>query len=198
MNRFLKKAYTLSEALITVTVMGILISAVITNFKPNSIKNEALQVAGMDAYGHIDRVTKMILTRHSTLYRMDSLKNVSGTTFTLSDANKNAYISALYKKYLGPNTKTVDATYTDITLTGSLKISNFSNGVFSKNNMYVAFKFNTNCTTTESTVYSPVTPNVHNPTNSCGLILYDVNGTQGPNVLNTDIYIVSVGRHGLK
>lgn len=201
-----KQSFTLMESMICLIVLSSIVFCMVSILKPADVKNDAYKHASLNTLIYINVATKQILANYSQNHSMLTLKNISGTSFNLSDSNKNAYLSALYAKYLQKRTQTASSAYTDISLTdtsgsavGSLKVSSFSNGIFIKNKSYVAFKLNANCTTTETnTIYDPSTPDNHSKANSCGLIFFDSNGEEAPNVLGIDMNIVSIGKYGIK
>ncbi len=203
----LKSAFTLIEAMTAMIIVGAIAISCVVVLKPGDIKKDAFKKAGLDSLIRINLATKAIVSCDSEKRNMTVLKNTSGTAFALaSDGNRHLYLSQLYAKHLGSGAgATITTAYTGTALKnesgtaiGSLKVSSFNNGIYIRNGTYMAFKLNSNCTTTETnTVYNPSTTS-HSVTNSCGLIFYDINGPSGPNIVGVDMYTVSIGKFGLK
>lgn len=206
-NSNIKKAFTLIEAMTAMVIVGTIAITCLATIRPGDIKKDALRKSGQDNLLRITQATKAIVSFDSTKHNMTVLKNTSGTAFTLAtDSNKYLYLSQLYKKHLGSRLgSNVDTTYTGTALknesgsaVGNLKVSNFSGGIFIKNGTYMAFKINSDCTASETnTIYDP-SKTTHTVSNSCGLIFYDVNGINGPNTVGVDMYILSMGKFGVK
>ena len=144
-----KKAFTLIEALATLIIVGTIAIAGVAVMRPGDIKKDAYKKAGMDTLIRISIATKTIVSYNSPKHDMTLLKNTSGTEFALaSDTNRHLYLSQLYSENLGTKaSSSVNTTYTGTSLknesgsaVGSLKISNFNNGIFIKNGTYMAFK----------------------------------------------------------
>ena len=127
--------------------------------------------------------------------------------FSITDSGADAKLLELYKTTLrATRSSNTNATYLDsvlkdkdgATVNAGLKVSSFSQGLTLRNGTYFAFKLNGNCTTNETYIYSPATPNNRSAKNSCGLIFFDVNGQDFPNLVGIDQYIIAIGRNGIK
>ena len=204
---FKKSAFNIIELIVSMTIIGTISICCITALNPRNIKTDAIKKAGLNEFLQIDLTTKKILLNNSTEYNMVSLKNTSGTAFSLTDENKNQYISELYAKYMSKRiAQTASDSYKALdlkneagTVISNYKVSTFSSGIMTRNGSYMAFKLNEDCNQTETDViYNPSLPDKHTQTKSCGLIFYDVTGEEGPNVVGIDMYIVSIGKLGLK
>lgn len=204
-----KRSYTLTEAMIVIVVLGIIAITIIVSMKKENYHATALKKAGSNYYLHLNIATKQILTHYSYGYNMVTLLTIGGTKFSIADASDaDVNLSALYKKMLGSSsTYTASDTYKNTVLKNEADttvgpstgytISSFSQGFKTKNGYYVAFKLNGNCTTDEEHVYDPSLPDTRTSAKSCGLILYDVNAEQGPNVVGVDIYILPIHKNGI-
>ena len=200
----MKKAFALTEFAIVVLIIGIIAGASISTLKPREFKKEATIKAGKTLYLQIELATKQILMRSSKSHNFTKLIDSSGSTYSIVDSGAAAKLIETYRKNLvGKRMANTDATYLASTLVNesgatSLKVSDFANYFTLKNDAFFAIKLNGNCTTSETLIYDPFTPSKRTRSNSCGLILYDINGKNTPNILGVDQYILSIGRLGIK
>lgn len=202
----MKKGFTLTESLIVIIIIGIVYVVIASVIKPSSIKKDVLVKGGANLLYQIDFATKQILLKNSNNYTMTRLKEKSGAEFDITSSGADAKLSTLYRKNLvGFRKKTVSSTYKSLAITtesgaqvSNYKVSTFTQGFFLKNKAYFALKLNGNCTTTENYIYNPQSPDKRTATKSCGLIFFDVNGESDPNKAGIDMYIISIGKNGVK
>ena len=208
------KAYTLTEVLLVLMLISILISTMMVNLKPKALKGDAILKAGSNMYAQLEFAFMNILARRSKNYTMLNLIADDSTTFSITDENADSKFLALIKNSIGSmRTTEFSASYLDSTLTDSSgtspttkveevdtkwKVSDFPNKLMLKNGAYFAFKLNKNCTTNEEYIYIPATPSMRSAQNSCGLIFFDVNYQDTPNILGVDQYIIPIGKLGIK
>ena len=206
----MKKAFTLTEVLIVLTVMGVIAAVCLLNLKPNKVKYEALMKGGKTMLYDIDGATRRLLAKNSIGYSTQRLVDTSGAEFSIGATGSTAKMIELYKQHMKPvRGKTLANTYganKDVLLKDEagntytdIKVSYFPSGYFLKNGGYFALKvLSTACTSSISYTYNPNMPSKRTTANSCGAIFYDVNGEQLPNTLGIDQYIVAVGKMGIK
>ena len=184
----LKKAFTLAEAILTMTILGIIAATMITTLKPSAYKSQGFTVLKQKIYNELDGVTQTIAVECSK--RM-SLGEVYGTgtdcgktqathSFNANEVNK-------YSNYMRgtiggcAEMASIDGTDASQTYTeaGSLKL---------KNGACVWFRAAVSGKDTD-----------YNATDVIGKILIDVNGTEGPNATGdgNDRFIVNVGKDGI-
>ncbi len=178
-----KSGFTLFEAMIAMVVVGTLVTILLSIAKPNDVKQEALQKAGLALYRHIDFATNQIIIKNSPLHSLDSVKLPNGTSFSIENEEDEKYFLELYKKYLV--VKRIDKSV----LEGEITL---------RNNATFEIKLNGDCTQEAIGLYNPMLPNTSRAPKSCGLIYFDVNGNKAPNILGVDKYIVSIGKLGLR
>ncbi len=201
-----KKAFTMAETLIAMVMLGIFAACAFTNFRSVDAHGNVLVKMGSTVYMQIRIATTQILAKNSINYQMTALKTLSGTQFSITDSGADENLSALYKKYLlakrkqtiPDDYKSLVITKTNITSGNDVKISDFTQEFITKSGTYVAFKLNGNCTTNETYMYDPTVPEKRTAARSCGLIFFDVNYRDKPNILGIDQYIISIGKMGLK
>ena len=204
-NILKKLAYTLAEISIVMMIISVIAGCFCVIIRKGDYKSETCKKAGLNALWQLNFASKQILAKYSTKYNMTGLKTLTGDEFSINDEGADAKLAPLYKKVLGSRTYTPPSGYTDSNLTnendiqvGSYKVSSFTQGFQAKNGTYVAFKLNGNCTTGETTIYDPSTPELRTSTKSCGLIFFDTNADDSPNTIGIDQYIVSITKQGVK
>jgi len=201
-----QKAFTLTESLITMIIIGIIYVAISSVMRPGDVKKEVLQKSGANMVYQLDFAAKQVLARNTVNYTLYNLKNPDGTEFLITADDADGKLMKLFRRYLkGLKNVPLSSSYLSATLINesNVKVANvtpstFKYGFSLNNNAYVAIKLNKNCTTTETYIYNPIQPSKRNQNNSCGLFFYDVNGEKGPNVLGIDQYVVAIGKSGIK
>ena len=58
----LKKAFTLAEAILTMTILGIIAAVMVTTLKPNQYRTQGFKLLQKKVYAAVDEVTQTILT----------------------------------------------------------------------------------------------------------------------------------------
>ena len=58
----LKKAFTLAEAILTMTILGIIAAVMVTTLKPNQYRTQGFSLLKKKVYAAVDEVTQTILT----------------------------------------------------------------------------------------------------------------------------------------
>ena len=203
----LKKAFTMAEAIIAIIIAGVISSCLIIIIKPGDVRGEALKKSGLNMLFQVNYATKQILAKYSTNYQMTSLRALDETTFSINDVGADEKLIELYKKLLIPSrNQAIDASYTNLDLyneqetkvqdSSDLKISSFTKGFKTKNGSYFAIKLESNCTASKNCIYNPLLSENRNVSKSCGLIFFDVNGEDDPNVVGVDQYIISINKNG--
>ena len=210
MKRNNLKAYTLGEMLVAMIVASIIVSIVLINLKPSNARNDSLQKNGANMLNQISFATMNLIAKNSKHYSLFSLIDSSNNVFSIVDEGADEKLIDLYKKNLiGIRNKTVSADYLGSEIKNStdtievssgvkLKISDFPKYFVIRNGTFFAIKLNQNCTTNETYIYNPSFRESNTAKNSCGLIFFDVNSQDSPNVLGIDQYIISIGKNGIK
>jgi len=202
-----KAAFTVADLMLSMMIIGILTACITFSLKPGELKEEAYKKSGSNMYYQLDYATKRLLVKNSRNYSMLSLIDESGNEFSITADGANTKLLELYKKYLKTLRNTpVPAEYLNLIIDDqektqtakAIKISDFTQGYILKNGSYFALKLNKNCTTEETYVYDPSRMTKRNVEKSCGLIFYDVNSDNSPNVLGIDQYTIPLGKIGLK
>ena len=205
----IKKAFTLAESMIAMIVLGILGACALSVLRPLDIKTDGLKKSGKNTLIELNYATTQILANHSSNARMTGLLSDTKEEFSITDTGADVKLAKLYSKTLIISKKNdIPSTYTASALqneqgekigNGSeLKVSDFTQGFKIKNHAYIAFKLHSSCDNQEEYIYDPAAIDKRTVKNSCGLIFFDVNAQDSPNILGIDQYIVAIGRQGIK
>ena len=97
-----KKAFTMAEAIIVMTILGIIATIMITNLKPAEFRDKGLQVQAKKILQQLDTATQQIMVNNTQNGKLNQIfpSGVTTSTFTYSATANAAQLTALYKKYL--------------------------------------------------------------------------------------------------
>ena len=187
-----KKAFTMAEAILVMTILGIIATIMITTLKPAEFKDKGLQVLAKKVLSEIDTATTQILINDTRLGKFNQIVTTSGvTTFATNAVNTLGF----YKKYLTTIRGTVSTPACCINGGASLG----ANAVFLKDGACMGIKATTsyNNTTGYNTIFPGETSAAKTPSITQGLIIFDTNGVEEPNTLGKDCFILPVGDDGI-
>ena len=71
----MKKAFTLAEAVLTMTILGVIAAIMVTTLKPNQYRAQAYRTLKEKAYASVDEVTQTILTDCSINMNLATIYN---------------------------------------------------------------------------------------------------------------------------
>ena len=188
----IKKAFTMAEAILVMTILGIIATIMISTLKPAEFKEKGLQILAKKVLSEIDTATTQIIMNDSAdgtfekLYTADTrqLFNAYGTAEFSGDAERNEEVAKLYKKYLTAIRK-------DATESGECRVSQEA-GFYMKDGACVSISTGTsNC--------DSIFPGETSVTSvSCeGYIVFDTNGMDEPNVWGKDLFWIPLGKEGI-
>ena len=104
----IKRAFTMAEAILVMTILGVIAAVMITTLKPAEFKEKSLKVLAKKVLSEIDTATTQILSNDAKLGTMTSLSLSDGAQFEFKgNANK---VLQLYQKYLVTIRTTVPTT----------------------------------------------------------------------------------------
>ena len=178
-----KKAFTMAEAILVMTILGIIATIMISTLKPAEYKDKALAIMAKKVLSEIDAATTQILVNNSQNGKMTALYVPnSSTIFEFKDDSD--HVANLYKKYMTATRKpTTEADcYDDI-------VSSF----FLKDGACMAILGGSGFGTT----IFPGESTVSNVRFTQGIIYFDVNGSEEPNVYGKDIFQLPIGNDGI-
>jgi len=197
------KAFTLVEQIVVLIIVSVLCVVLLTIVRPNDVKEETLKKTGKSMFMQVEFALKSLLAKDTNNYTLTRMVDSTGEFSIAKTASLSRMVNLLKKHFVTLRNKTLDSTYGAKTLTnGTSNLTGYSassfSGFITKNGAYVGVKLHGNCTTTVSILYDPSTPNKNSRTNTCGLMFFDVNEKNPPNVLGVDQYIVAIGQRGVK
>lgn len=185
----IKSAFTMAEALLVMTILGIIAAVMITTLKPAEFKEKGLRVLAKKVLSEIDTATTQILVNDSKLGTMTSLAADDGSQFTFKGNADEVLV--LYKKYLTTIREEVPAT--SFCKTGDNAMN--AEAVYFKDGACMGIK-DTEFTTNTNTIF-PGESAVTGAKASQGLILFDTNGEEEPNMIGKDRFILPVDDNGI-
>ena len=94
----MKKAFTMAEAILVMTILGIIAAVMLSTLKPTQWKDKSYQILAKKVLYEIDTATTNILTTNSKYGNMSSLVFDNGTSLGATPSIANVWL--LYKKRL--------------------------------------------------------------------------------------------------
>ena len=186
-------AFTMAEAILVMTVLGIIATIMITTLRPSEFQEKGLQILAKKVLSEIDTATSNVLFNDSADSTFDHLyENGSTNMFTVvagSSEVESAMLADLYKKYL-------------ITVRRPLS-SPYVSG-FAYPNAHLALKNGAEMAIVFSSVGSgfptifPGETNTVSTSVTHGIIVFDTNGGDGPNILGKDVFQITLDKTGIK
>ena len=92
------KAFTMAEAIIVMTILGIIATIMITNLKPSEFRDKGLQIQAKKVLLQLDQAMLQILNNHSQDGTLENLYELNSTT-TFNFFSNPGKADALFKKY---------------------------------------------------------------------------------------------------
>lgn len=190
----IKKAFTMAEAILVMTILGIIATIMITTLKPAEFKEKGLRIMAKKILSEIDTATTQVLinnTKNGSMAEIlvPTLTNGASYSFgTTGNAYLN-YTAMIYKKYL---------TATRQNTTGSYCAANAGISFYLKDGACIGFKHGG---TSYDTIFpgETGTTSITNATHSSllGAIYVDTNGDEEPNTIGKDRFLFPVGTEGI-
>ena len=192
-----KKAFTMAEAILVMTILGIIATIMITTIKPAEFKKQGFRTLAKKVLSGIDTATTQIIINDTKLGTFDSLITSSGgSTEFKTDASATL---EYYKKYLTTiRTEVPDTSFCRTAGSGSAITG--ATAVYLKDGAcigIVADGTNYNNTTGYQTIFPGETAPAVTQNITQGLILFDINGDEEPNTIGEDGFILPVGNGGI-
>ena len=185
----IKRAFTMAEAILVMTILGIIAAVMITTLKPAEFKEKSLRVLAKKVLSEIDTATTQILVNDAKLGTMTSLAEADGVQFEFKgNATK---VLNLYKKYLTTIRTTVPTT--SFCVTGDA--ARAATTVYFKDGACMGI-YATAVTAAAPTIFPGETATT-NTTATQGLLLFDTNGEEDPNIVGKDRFILPISDNGI-
>ena len=179
-----KKAFTMAEAILVMTILGIIATIMITSLKPAQFKDKGFSIMANKVLSEIDTAMTQILVNDSKYGQLSNLID-GNVMFSFATTDKSANLKNLFKKYLTTTRKDITGTYcaTDTTFSFSLK-DGACMGVKMGKVDNAATIFPGEDTTTSTTA-------------TYGTIKFDINGAEEPNATGKDQFLLPIGIDGI-
>ena len=175
----IKKAFTLAEVLIVLTILGIIAAISMTTLRSAEFKAKGMAVAAKKVLYDVDVATTELLLDYAQ----------ANTDAVIPSGICNAQsLATEYKKKLSAIRKTGNCS-------GIAYNASKPNTFFLKSGACLAF--GEKATTATATIFPGETTNT-NDTSTCGLIHFDTNGDEGPNTVGADRFIIPLDTSGIK
>ena len=180
----IKRAFTMAEAILVMTILGIIATIMITTLKPAEFKDKGMAILAKKVLSEIDTATTQILINNSQDGTMLNLYQ-PGTSSVYQFKANAGYDAKLFKKYLTATRKAT--TSSDCAISGYTSF-------FLKDGACMAIKAGN--VTSAPTIF-PGENSTTGVTVTQGLIFYDINGSEEPNVNGKDRFILPIGNEGI-
>lgn len=201
------KAFTLSEAIITIVILGIIGAFCIPQLVFGDSTKRGQIALAKKMNGYLAQASIEILLHNAVLDDFLDLKDENGR-FSLEGgdiADITKRMSNLHSKYLSdvdlsikPNKYFENELLNyDKTPIGSTLKDLYSDFFYVNDGMVIGFRFYGSCSATETNVVLPELRTRQSVENVCGSIFYDINAFSKPNKLGTDQFIIPVGKRGI-
>ena len=206
-NSIKSNAFTLSEAIITLVIIGIIAVICIPQLIFGDTSKKGQMALAKKMNGYLAQASIEILLHNAVLDDFLDLKDEKGR-FSIegSDtADITKRMSNLYLKYLSDVDISVKQNeyfensllnYDKTPLGSSLK-DLYSDFFYVNDGMIIGFRFYGTCSATETNTVLPELRNRQSVENVCGSVFYDINAFSKPNKLGTDQFIIPVGKRGI-
>ena len=205
MNSRIKRAFTVAETTIVMVIIGAIAVTLLYSMKPNNVERDLLDKNAKKMLFQIEYATKQILAKNTDNFTFTKLFLFDGTNFSITDYGADANLLSLYRKYLvGLRNYNPDNAYLSTFLRDEAgnnlgyELSKFEHYFKMKNGAHIAIRLHEACDVDETKIYHPQYPDKREQSNSCGLIFFDINAKDSPNILGIDQFIVALGKYGIK
>ena len=203
---FKKNAFTISEAIIVLVILGIIAGLSVAGVKLYNPVDKGNQTLSWKMAENIESATLQILLNHSSYDDFLRIKD-GGGYFSIEDANITKRISDLYTNYLSDVKYGVDLNNDyfsseildyDRSSTGETLKNAYSNFFYVTDGMVIGFRFYQGCNSIERNANPPEHKGRYSISDICGSIFFDVNAFKKPNKLGSDQYILPLGVRGVE
>ena len=184
-----KKAFTMAEAILVMTILGIIATIMITTLKPAEYKDKGLAILAKKVLSEIDTATTQILINNSSGGTMSTLYVPgSSTIFSFATSTQNANVGKLYKKYLTATRQACN--------NSSCPCNGYSNKFYLKDGACMGIT--AGAPSANVNTWFPGETNFTSMKPSHGLIFFDTNGEEEPNVMGKDQFLLPINTAGIQ
>ncbi len=181
------KAFTMAEAVLVMTILGIIATVMITTIKPARFKEQGYKVLAKSVYASIDTAVTQILVDKAPFNKLDQIyeSGSSSTTFNMSSSSKGTKFVALLKDYMATARGTIPTSCTSVSYDATLLLKNGACMAVKSGSVSAVTWIPGEGSSTASTAYP------------YGMIFLDTNGNDEPNVVGTDQFYIPLDINGI-
>ena len=184
----------MAEAILVMTILGIIATIMITTLKPAEFKDKGMDILAKKVLSEIDTATTMILINNSFDGTTKNLYE-PGTSNVFQFKNNCAQVAKLYKRYLTATRKIYFNASSKVWMPnqGGGNGPGFDEYFYLKDGVWVGIK----CGEVYVRTRFPgeATPTLANVTQ--GRIIFDINGEEEPNADTKDVFMLPIGDNGI-
>lgn len=178
------KAFTMAEAILVMTILGIIATIMITTLKPAQFKDQGLEIMARKVMSEIDTAVTQILINDSKDGSFNQLLLPGESTVEFLSTDINA-VTKVFKKYLTTTRKAVNSS--------SFCYQQFGTEFFLKDGACIGLiKYNG----ISNAMYPGESATVV-VSNAIGAIIVDTNGYSEPNAPFKDQFVFPIGNEGI-
>ena len=178
-----KPAFTMAEAILVMTILGIIATIMISTLRPVEFRDRGFRVLAKKIVGQIDTATMQILFNNAKDTNMTLMYTIGSTVNTTAFGGNDNTIN-LYKKYMVGTREAVAGTWCK----KGTKYTKLKDG------SCIGFA---NKPSAATSTWIPGEKEAHSVTPGAGLIYLDVNDEEEPNVYGKDQYTIPMGIDGI-
>lgn len=184
----IKKAFTMAEAILVMTILGIIATIMISTLKPAEFKEKGLAVLAKKVLSEIDTATTQILLNNSSNGTMETLYEAGTSNIFNAAVNsgQSAKLGNLYKVYLTAIRRA----------TAGTSCSGYTNSFFLKDGACVGITTGAAAANVNTWFPGEIQLTAMKPTH--GQLFFDTNGSDEPNVLGKDQFLLPLHAGGIQ
>lgn len=181
------KAFTMAEAVLVMTILGIIATIMITTMKPAKFKDQGYEVLAKSIFGSLDTAITQILVDKAPYNKLSSIyeHGSSSTTFAMNGASNGGKFVLLLKEYMATARGDVPSVCTN---------KSYNSYMLLKNGACLAVN---SSSTKYASTWIPGEKSATNATGTYGMIFLDTNGDTEPNVVGKDQYYIPLVETGI-
>ncbi len=186
-NRIKHKAFTMAEALLVMTILGIIATVMVTVIKPAQFKEKGYKVLAKSVYSSLDNAITQILNDRAPFNKLNKIYKLNSSTevFNMSEEGKGSELVALLKEYMTTARGDIPAVCRD---------AGYDDTLLLKNGACIAV---ISGEIESADTWIPGEENKADMSPTYGLIFVDTNGDEEPNVLGTDQFVIPLDINGI-
>ena len=185
----IKRAFTMAEAILVMTILGIIATIMITTLKPAEYKDKGLAIMARKVLSEIDTATTQMLINNSASGNTSSLYEAgTATLFSLETADMHDKVGKLYKRYLTATRQECND--------ANCPCNGYSNKFYLKDGACMGITTGTQ--SADVNTWFPGETNFTSMQPTHGMIFFDTNGEEEPNVMGKDQFLLPMGPEGVQ